>query len=100
MTWGRALENYLKSKGISKEFDEWIANAKGRSKWRQLAHPIPKPPDAEWLNETSRVNDFNFITQKDTHSVRLILKVTFFCCYMPQWVFFVFLGSINRTRLD
>jgi len=27
--------------------------------------------------------------------VRLVLKVTFFCCYMPQWCFFVFLGSIN-----
>ena len=27
MTWGRALENALKSKDISKEFDEWIAIA-------------------------------------------------------------------------
>jgi len=25
MTWGRTLENALKSKGISKDFDEWIA---------------------------------------------------------------------------
>jgi hypothetical protein len=32
MTWGRTLENALKSKGISKEFDEWIAIAKDRSK--------------------------------------------------------------------
>ena len=31
--------------------------------------------------------------------VRLVLKVTFFCCYLPQWCFFVFLGSINQTRL-
>jgi hypothetical protein len=46
MTWGRTLENVLKSKGISKDFDEWIAIAKGRSKWRQLTHSIPKPPDA------------------------------------------------------
>jgi hypothetical protein len=46
MTWGRTLENALKSKGISKNFDEWIAIAKGRSKWRQLTHSIPKPPDA------------------------------------------------------
>jgi hypothetical protein len=49
MTWGRALENALKSKGILKDFDEWIAiiaNDKDRSKWRQLAHSIPKPPDA------------------------------------------------------
>ena len=36
MTWGRTLENALKSKGISKDFDEWIAIAKDRSKWRQL----------------------------------------------------------------
>jgi hypothetical protein len=35
-----------KSKGISKDFDEWIAIAKDRSKWRQLTHSIPKPPDA------------------------------------------------------
>jgi hypothetical protein len=32
---------------VSKEFDdELIAIAKGRSKWRQLTHPIPRPPDA------------------------------------------------------
>ena len=31
--------------------------------------------------------------------VRLVLKVTFFCCYLPKWCFFVFLGSINQTRL-
>jgi len=32
MTWGRTLENALKSKGISKDFDEWIAISKDRSK--------------------------------------------------------------------
>ena len=31
---------------ISKEFDEWIAIAKDRSKWRELVHSISKPPDA------------------------------------------------------
>jgi hypothetical protein len=47
MTLGRALENALKgSKGISKDFDKWIAVAKDRSKWRQLTHSIPRPPDA------------------------------------------------------
>jgi len=46
MTWGRTLENALKRKGISEEFDEWFAIAKDRSKWRQLAHSNPKPPDA------------------------------------------------------
>jgi len=66
MTWGRTLENALKSKGISKEFDEWIAIAKDRSKWRQLTHPIPKLPDAWRLKDTSRENDYNCITQKDT----------------------------------
>jgi len=30
--------------------------------------------------------------------VRLVLKVTFFCCYLPQWCFFVFWGVL--TRLD
>ena len=34
MTWGRALENALASKGISKEFKEWIAIANvWRSDW-------------------------------------------------------------------
>jgi len=46
MTWGRALVNALASKGISKEFKEWIAIAKDRPKWRQQAHPKPQPPDA------------------------------------------------------
>ena len=46
MTWGRTLENALKSKGISKEFDEWIAIAKYMPKWRQLAHSIAKSFDA------------------------------------------------------
>jgi len=36
----------IKRTGISKEFDEWFAIAKGRSKWRQLTHSNPKPPDA------------------------------------------------------
>ena len=31
---GRTLDNALKSKGIFKEFDEWIAIAKDRPKWR------------------------------------------------------------------
>jgi len=46
MTWGRTLENALASKGISKEFKEWIAIAKDRPKWRQQTHSKPKPPDA------------------------------------------------------
>ena len=66
MTWGRTLENALKSKGISKDFDEWIAIAKDRSKWRQLTHSIPKPPDAWRLKDSLRENDYNCITQKDT----------------------------------
>ena len=64
MTWGRALENALKSKGISREFDERIIIAKDRSKWKQLTHSIPKPPDAGWLKNTSRVNHYNFFLQK------------------------------------
>jgi len=36
----------LASKGISKEFKEWIAIAKDRPKWRQQTHSKPKPPDA------------------------------------------------------
>jgi len=46
MTWGRALENTLASKGISKEFKEWIAIAKDRPKWRQYTYSKPRPPDA------------------------------------------------------
>ena len=61
-TWGRTLENALASKGISKEFKEWIAIAKDRPKWRQRTHSKPKPPDAK----------------KTLSPVRLVLRVTFF----------------------
>ena len=45
MTWGTALENALKSKGISKEFDERFAIAKDRPKWRQQTHShLPSQP--------------------------------------------------------
>jgi len=30
--------------------------------------------------------------------VRLVLKVTFFCCSLPQWCFFVFWAVLTRTR--
>jgi len=63
---GQDVGERAQSKGISKDFDEWIAIAKDRSKWRQLTHSIPKPPDAWWLKDTSRENDYNCITQKDT----------------------------------
>jgi len=43
MTWGRALENALASKGISKGFGEWFAVAKDGPKWRQQTHSKPKP---------------------------------------------------------
>jgi hypothetical protein len=46
MIWGRTLENALNTKGISKDFSEWIAIVKDRPKWRQLTHSIPIPPDA------------------------------------------------------
>ena len=45
LTWGRKLGNALASKGISKEFLERVAIAKGRPKWRQQTQTIPKPPD-------------------------------------------------------
>jgi len=35
------------------------------------------------------------LRKRTLNPVRLVLKVTFFCCYMPQWCFFVFLGSIE-----
>ena len=48
MTWGRTLENAIVSKGISKEFKEWVTIAKDRPKWRQQTNSKPKPlmPDA------------------------------------------------------
>ena len=42
----RGQPNALASKGISKEFREWIAIAKDRPKWRPQTHSKPKPPDA------------------------------------------------------
>ena len=42
MTYYRALENALKSKGISKEFDEWFAIAMDRPKrGDSRLNPIP-----------------------------------------------------------
>jgi len=46
LTWGRALENALTRKGISKKFDEWFAIANDRQKWRQQTHSNPKAPVA------------------------------------------------------
>jgi esterase/lipase superfamily enzyme len=43
MAWGRKLEKALSSKGISKEFEDWIAIAKDRPKWRQQTHSNAKP---------------------------------------------------------
>ena len=31
--------------------------------------------------------------------VRLVLKVTFFCCYLPQWCFFVYWVVLTRLEL-
>ena len=93
MTWGRTLENALKSKGISKEFDEWIAIAKDRSKWRQLTHSIPKPPDALWLKDTSRVNDYNCITQKDTQPSQTCSEGYIFLLLFATVVFLCIFGE-------
>jgi len=43
---GQGVGECAQNKGISKDLDELIAIAKDRSKWRQLTHTIPKPPDA------------------------------------------------------
>jgi hypothetical protein len=82
--WGRMSENALNCKGILKEFDEWVAVAKDRSKWRQLTHSIPKPPDAWWLKDTPRVNDYNCITQKGTQPSQTCSEDVHFRCYMPK----------------
>ena len=66
---------------------------------RQLTHSIPKPPDALWLKETSKENSYNVtiaLRKRTLSPVRLVLKVTFFCCYMPQWCFFAF----GENKLD
>ena len=91
MTWGRTLENALKSKGISKDFDEWIAIAKDRSKWKQLTHSIPTFPNLLMPDgwRTPREKMITIALRKRTLSpFRLVLKVTFFCCYLPQLFFF------------
>jgi len=93
MTWGRTLENALKSKGISKDFDEWIAIAKDRSKWRQLTHSIPKPPDAWRLKGTSRGNDYNCITQKDTQPSQTCSEGYIFLLLFATVVFLCIFGE-------
>ena len=37
--------------------------------------------------------------KKDTQPSQAYFGGYIFCCYMPQWCFFV-LGNINQTRLD
>ena len=53
MTWGRTLENALKSRSVSKEFDKWFSIAKDRPKWRQQTYSYPIPHDARWLKDNS-----------------------------------------------
>jgi hypothetical protein len=61
--------------------------------------PFPNPlmPDG-WRARTSRENDYNCITQKDTQPSQTCSEGYIFCCYLPQWCFFVFWGVL--TRLD
>ena len=95
MTWGRTLENALKSKGISKDSDEWIAVAKdSRSKWRQLTHSNPKPPDACWLKDTSRA-----LHKRTLSPVRLVLKVTHFSVAICHSGVSLYIWGV-LTRLD
>jgi len=93
MTWGRTLESALKSKGISKEFEEWIAIAKDRSKWKQLTHSFPKPPDARWLKDTSRVMDYNCITQKDIQPSQICSESYIFLLLYARVVFLCIFGD-------
>ena len=95
MTWGRTLENALKSKGISKDSDEWIAVAKdSRSKWRQLTHSNPKPPDACWLKDISRA-----LHKRTLSPVRLVLKVTHFSVAICHSGVSLYIWGV-LTRLD
>jgi hypothetical protein len=41
----------------------------------------------------------NELKKRTLSPVGLDLKVTFFCCYMPQWCFFVFLGVLIRLDI-
>ena len=93
MTWGRTLESALKSKGISKEFEEWIAIAKDRSTWKQLTHSFPKPPDARWLKDTSRVMDYNCITQKDIQPSQICSESYIFLLLYARVVFLCIFGD-------
>ena len=81
MTWGRALENALTSKGISKEFGEWFAIAKDRPKWS---------PNAWWLKDTTRVNYYNCVMQKGTQPNQTCSEDYTFLLLYVAGVFFVF----------
>ena len=98
MIWGSTLENALKSKGISKDFDEWTAIVKDRSKWKLLTHSIPKPPDIWCLKDTSRVNDYNCITQKDTQPSQTCSEGYISLLLYATVVFLCIRGVLSRLR--
>ena len=81
---------------------ERIAIPKDRSKWRQLAHSIPKSPDAWWLKGTSRVNDCNCITQKDTQPSQTSSEGYIFLLLFATVMFLYIWGKtiLDQTRLS
>ena len=70
-----------------------IAIAKDRSKWRQLSHSVPKPPDAWLLKDTSRENDYNYITQKDTQPSQTCSEGYIFLLLYATLVFLYIFGE-------
>jgi hypothetical protein len=40
------------------------------------------------------------LRKKTLYPARLVLRVTFFCCNMAQWCFFVFWGVLSRLDIS
>ena len=78
----------------------------GRSEdsWLTQAHSIPRPPDAWWLKDTSRVSDYNCITQKDTKPSQTCSEGYIFLVLFATVVFLCIWRVVTRrlqtSRLD
>jgi len=65
-------------------------------KWRRPAQPIPKPHNTLLLKDTSRVKNYNFITQKCTQPSQACSEgYLYLLLYVTG--FFLYLGSIKET---
>ena len=67
-------------------------------RWRQKTHSNPKPPDACWLKDTSRVYEYNCFMQKGTQPNQICSEGNTFSVAICHGG--VYLTRLDSTRLD